>query len=158
VSTILRVGSRLTPRSPFTQFMLSLPPDVTRSSPIVGQNAAGRPLCQIPGRIPTRARSSLCGTARCEVLVVEFAFFRDNIAADHEFAEQGWRSIDRRRSSSALAPGAELRSTDEADTWQTGIARLPLDRLPSQPLWPQALATWLSTREADPDRYLGNMN
>jgi 8-oxo-dGTP diphosphatase len=95
----------------------------------------------------------------CDVVVGEFAFLRDYIAADHEFAEQD----DGHHQQEAyffceLAPGAEPRLTGGADTWQTGVAWIPLDRLASEPLWPKALAAWLASPEVNRDRYLGNVN
>jgi 8-oxo-dGTP diphosphatase len=95
----------------------------------------------------------------CDVVVGEFAFFRDYIAADHEFAEHdGEHHQQEAFFFCELAPGAEPRLTDDADTWQTGVAWLPLDRLAVEPLWPKALAVWLASPEEARARYLGNVN
>jgi 8-oxo-dGTP diphosphatase len=80
----------------------------------------------------------------CDVVVGEFAFLRDYIAADHEFAE--------------LALGAQPQLTGDGDTWQTGVAWIPLEGLAAQPLWPKALARWLALPESDRPGYLGNVN
>jgi 8-oxo-dGTP diphosphatase len=95
----------------------------------------------------------------CDVVVGDFAFLRDYIAADHEFAHlDGWAHQIEAYFFCELAPGAEPRLTDEADTWQTGVTWLPLEGLAEQPLWPQALAGWLATPAADRPGYLGNVN
>jgi ADP-ribose pyrophosphatase YjhB (NUDIX family) len=91
--------------------------------------------------------------------VGEFAFFRDYIGADHEFAEHdGAHHQQEAYFFCELAPGAEPCLTGGADTWQTGVAWIPLDRLAHEPLWPKALAARLATPEANRDRYLGNVN
>lgn len=57
-----------------------------------------------------------------------------------------------------LVPGGEPGLTGEGDTFQTGVAWIPLDGLADQPLWPKALASWLALPEADRPGYLGNVN
>ena len=95
----------------------------------------------------------------CDVVVGEFAFLRDYIAADHEFAEQdGWAHQLEAYFFCELAPGAQPQLTEDGDTWQTGIAWIPLERLSGEPLWPKALATWLASPEGERPGYLGNVN
>jgi 8-oxo-dGTP diphosphatase len=95
----------------------------------------------------------------CDVVVGELAFVRDYIAADHEFADQdGWVHQLEVYFFCSLAPGAEPRVTGNGDRWQTGIAWIAVDDLVDEPLWPKALATWLTTPEADRPGYLGNVN
>ncbi len=95
----------------------------------------------------------------CEVVVGDFAFLRDYIAADHEFAaHDGGQHQREAYFFCSLPPGAEPALGSEADTWQTGIAWLPMDRLLDEPLWPRALASWLLSPEAERPGYLGNVN
>ncbi|HXH78085.1 NUDIX domain-containing protein [Nocardioides sp.] len=98
----------------------------------------------------------------CDVLVGDFAFLRDYIGADHEFAEHdGDHHQLEAYFFCELAPGAEPQLTSEADTWQTGVAWLPLADLADladQPLWPKALARWLHSPEDTRPGYLGNVN
>lgn len=95
----------------------------------------------------------------CEVLVGELAFLRDYIGADHEFADHD----DEHHQLEvyffcSLPHDAQPRLTDHHDTWQTGVAWIPLEGLAGEPLWPRALAPWLAAPEADRPRYLGNVN
>jgi hypothetical protein len=93
------------------------------------------------------------------VVVGKFAFLRDYIAADHEFADQdGWAHQLEAYFNCELAAGAQPHVTGQRDTWQTGVAWIPLDGLAAQPLWPKALARWLALPEADRPGYLGNVN
>lgn len=95
----------------------------------------------------------------CDVVVGDLAFLRDYIGADHEFAEKdGWAHQIEAFFFCELAPGAEPQLTTEGDTWQTGVAWLPLDGLADQPLWPKALARWLASPEDGRPGYLGNVN
>jgi ADP-ribose pyrophosphatase YjhB (NUDIX family) len=95
----------------------------------------------------------------CDVVVGKFAFLRDYIAADHEFADQdGWAHQLEAYFNCELAAGAQPHVTGQRDTWQTGVAWIPLDGLAAQPLWPKALARWLALPEADRPGYLGNVN
>lgn len=95
----------------------------------------------------------------CEVLVGDFAFLRDYIGADHEFAEHdGWAHQTEAYFYCELAPGAEPQLTGDGDTWQTGVAWIPLDGLAEAPLWPKALARWLAAPEGERPGYLGNVN
>ncbi len=95
----------------------------------------------------------------CDVVVGDFAFLRDYIAADHEFAEHdGWAHQIEAYFFCRLAPGAQPRLTGEGDIWQTGIAWIPLESLTGEPLWPKALARWLALPERDRPGYLGNVN
>ena len=95
----------------------------------------------------------------CEVVVGDFAFLRDYIGADHEFAEHDGPHHQREAYFfCSLAPGAEPRFDGEGDVWQTGIAWVPLERLADEPLWPRALAGWLASPSAGRPGYLGNVN
>ena len=95
----------------------------------------------------------------CEVVVGEFAFLRDYIAADHEFAAQdGWAHQQEAYFFCSLAPGAEPMLGSHGDTWQTGVAWLPMGGLLDEPLWPKALARWLLLPASDRPGYLGNVN
>jgi ADP-ribose pyrophosphatase YjhB (NUDIX family) len=95
----------------------------------------------------------------CDVVVGDFAFLRDYIAADHEFADHdGWAHQIEAFFFCALTPGSEPELTEDGDTWQTGIAWVALEGLAEQPLWPKALAPWLATPEAERPGYLGNVN
>ncbi|MBO0844631.1 MAG: NUDIX domain-containing protein [Nocardioides sp.] len=95
----------------------------------------------------------------CQVVVGDLAFVRDYIGADHEFAEQdGWVHQQEVYFFCTLEADAEPGLGAVVDTWQTGVAWLPLDELVDQPLWPRALARWLLLPEAERPRYLGNVN
>jgi 8-oxo-dGTP diphosphatase len=95
----------------------------------------------------------------CDVVVRDFAFLRDYIAADHEFSdEDGWAHQLEAYFFCDLVPGAEPHLTDDGDTWQTGVAWISVEHLTNEPLWPKALATWLDTPEDDRPGYLGNVN
>jgi 8-oxo-dGTP diphosphatase len=95
----------------------------------------------------------------CDVVVGDFAFLRDYIAADHEFAAlDQWAHQREAYFFCSLAPGAEPSLGSEGDTWQTGIAWLPMDALLEEPLWPKALARWLLAPEDERPGYLGNVN
>ena len=95
----------------------------------------------------------------CDVVVGELAFLRDYIGADHEFAEHdGWFHQREAFFFCDLAPGAEPRFDGVGDVHQTGIAWVALDGLDREPLWPKAVARWLTTPHADRPRYLGNVN
>lgn len=95
----------------------------------------------------------------CDVVVGEFAFLRDYIAADHEFAElDGWAHQLEAYFFCELAPGAQPQLTGDGDTWQTGVAWIPLERLADEPVWPKALAEWLGSPEGERPGYLGNVN
>ena len=95
----------------------------------------------------------------CDVVVGEFAFLRDYIGADHEFAQQDvWAHQREAYFFCELAAGVEPQFNGEGDVWQTGIAWIPLDGLLGEPLWPKALARWLASPEADRPGYLGNVN
>jgi ADP-ribose pyrophosphatase YjhB (NUDIX family) len=109
------------------------------------------------------AYEGLCRECReeigCNVVVGELAFLRDYIAADHEFAEhQGEHHQQEAFFFCDLAQDAEPHLTGDADTWQTGVAWIPLDRLADEPLWPKALSGWLASPERARARYLGNVN
>ncbi len=95
----------------------------------------------------------------CAVVVGEFAFLRDDIAAKHEFARvDGWAHQLEAYFFCELVPGAEPHLTDEGDTHQTGIAWLPLDGLAAEPLWPKVLAPWLLMPADERPGYLGSVN
>ncbi len=95
----------------------------------------------------------------CDVQVGDFAFLRDYIGADHDFADKD-RHVHQQEAYffCELAPGAEPQLTSEADTWQTDVAWLPVEDLEDQPLWPQALARWLHSPEDARPGYVGNVN
>jgi ADP-ribose pyrophosphatase YjhB (NUDIX family) len=95
----------------------------------------------------------------CDVVVGDFAFLRDYVGADHEFADHDGGHHQREAYFFCrLAPGVEPSFDGEGDVWQTGIAWIPLEGLEDQPLWPKALAPWLASPiEARPG-YLGNVN
>jgi 8-oxo-dGTP diphosphatase len=95
----------------------------------------------------------------CDVVVGEFAFLRDYIGADHEFADHDGGAHQREAYFYCeLAPAAEPRFNGGGDFWQTGIAWIPLGGLLGEPLWPKALAQWLASPEAGRPGYLGNVN
>lgn len=95
----------------------------------------------------------------CDVVVGGLAFLGDYIGANNEYAgHDGWAHQREAYFFCELAPGGQPELTDAGDTWQTGIAWLPLDGLVDEPLWPKALAGWLASPEADRPRYLGNVN
>lgn len=108
---------------------------------------------------PTALRRECREELGCEVVVGDLAFLRDYIAADHEFAHlDGWVHQIEAYFHCELVPGGEPGLTGEGDTFQTGVAWIPLDGLADQPLWPKALASWLALPEADRPGYLGNVN
>ena len=95
----------------------------------------------------------------CDVVVGELAFVRDYIGSDHEFAEHdSWVHQQETYFFCTLAPGAEPHLTGEGDQFQTGVAWIPLGELHDAPLWPRALAGWLSTPPARRPAYLGRVN
>lgn len=94
----------------------------------------------------------------CDVVVGGLAFLRDYIGAHHEFEQDTWVHQTEAYFFCELAPGAQPQLTGDGDTWQTGVAWIPLDALASEPLWPKALAGWLTSPEADQPRYIGDVN
>lgn len=94
----------------------------------------------------------------CDVEVGDFAFLRDYIGADHEFPHHAGAHQVEAYFFCRLADGAEPHLTDQADTWQTGVAWLPVADLAERPLWPRALADWLASEEDCRPGYLGNVN
>jgi 8-oxo-dGTP diphosphatase len=95
----------------------------------------------------------------CDVVVGDFAFLRDYIGADHEFAERdGPHHQFEAYFFCSLAPGAQPHFDGEGDRWQTDIRWIPLEGLADQPLWPKALSGWLATPVAGRPGYLGTVN
>jgi 8-oxo-dGTP pyrophosphatase MutT (NUDIX family) len=94
-----------------------------------------------------------------EVSVGDVAFVRDYIGSRHEFAEQDshyhqievvfWVTLE---------PGEEPSHGPDGDSFQTGIAWVPLDELDDAPLWPMALKQWLLADPAERPTYLGDVN
>jgi 8-oxo-dGTP diphosphatase len=103
-------------------------------------------------------RRECCEEIGCDVAVGDLAFVRDYIGADHEFEHDRWAHQTEAYFFCELAPDVQPHLTGHGDTWQTGVAWIPVDDLAGQPLWPKALAGWLATPEADRPRYLGNVN
>lgn len=91
----------------------------------------------------------------CDVVVGDFAFYRDLMGAE---------MMDRRMHQveayffCELAPGAEPRITDTGDAWQTGFAWLPVATLQDEPVYPKALAQWLQAPAAERPGYLGDVD
>lgn len=95
----------------------------------------------------------------CDVEVGDFAFARDYVGSDHEFAgHDGGHHQREAYFFCSLAPGAEPSFDGVGDVWQTGIAWLPLGGLLDEPLWPKALARWLASPPDTRPGYLGNVN
>ena len=78
----------------------------------------------------------------CAVAVGELAFVRDYIGADHDFAEHdgGVHQLEA-YFFCELAPGAEPLLIGDGDTWQTGVAWLPLAGLGEVDLHPGLAAS-----------------
>lgn len=94
----------------------------------------------------------------CDVTVGGFAFMRDYIRADHEFAAYSWAHSLESYFFCELVPDAEPHLTSDGDDWQTGVALLPVATLHDEPLYPKALARWLTAPEDARPGYLGNVN
>jgi ADP-ribose pyrophosphatase YjhB (NUDIX family) len=95
----------------------------------------------------------------CDVVVGDFAFLRDYIGADHEFADHDGPHHQREAYFfCSLAPAAEPHFDGKGDVWQTGIRWIPMETLPDEPLWPKALAAWLASPIDARPGYLGNVN
>ncbi len=95
----------------------------------------------------------------CDVVIGDFAFLRDYIGADHEFASvDGWAHQTEAYFFCEIASGEAPRLTDAGDVHQIGIEWIELAMLADAPLWPKALATWLASPLGGRPGYLGNVN
>jgi 8-oxo-dGTP pyrophosphatase MutT (NUDIX family) len=94
----------------------------------------------------------------CEVEVHDLVLVRDYIASNHEFAQNGDAHQVEFYFQCTLHPDTEPCNGPGADTWQTGIAWLPLEQLSDYPLYPKVFQTLL--RECLPSSriYLGDVN
>lgn len=94
-----------------------------------------------------------------EIAVGDLACVRDYIGANHEFAE--WDSHYHQIEMlfwASIAPDAVPAVGVVGDTFQTGVAWVPLSELADAPLYPAALKTWLLLPPDQRPHYLGDVN
>lgn len=94
----------------------------------------------------------------CDVEVHDLILVRDYIARNHEFAQNGDSHQVEFYFQCTLHPDAEPCNGPGADTWQTGIAWLPLERLDDYPLYPRVFQTLLRDGLPNSRVYLGDVN
>jgi 8-oxo-dGTP diphosphatase len=128
--------------------------------------ADGTSFFMCPGGGQEHGEDSVAGLRRecreeigCDVVVGDFAFLRDYVAGDHEFAAlDGWFHQREAFFFCTLAAGEEPGLATVPDAWQTGVTWLPLADLTDQPLWPKVVARWLAMPPGVRPGYVGNTN